>query len=120
MEAALITGSRSWDDAAAIDAIVSRYEFIVVGDAQGADRLAREAGARHASMVKVFAADWRAEPRKGGMIRNYAMVSFCELLQGDGILVHCHAFWDGQSTGTKHCASAAERQGIATTWHLAA
>lgn len=118
MEAALITGSRGWTDAAFVDRIVRTYEFIAVGCAKGADAHARASAKAHGCMLKVFTAGWSAEPRRAGFIRNVAMVDFCKLLQSDGLLVHCHAFWDGYSPGTRHCGSEAERAGLPTTWHL--
>lgn len=120
MEAALITGSRGWTDADSVMRVVRAYEFVVVGCARrGVDRMVRDTAEATGAMLRVFRADWDAEPTRGGILRNLVMVTFCCALELDDILVHCHAFWDGKSPGTRHCGLAAEAAGFPTTWHTA-
>lgn len=119
MEAVLVTGSRGWVDQTLIRQIVSTYELVIVGCANGADAITRAAARDLGCMLRVFTADWASEPRRAGIIRNGVMVNFAlELALYDGILVHCHAFWDGSSPGTRHCASLARRAGFPTTTHI--
>lgn len=43
--------------------------------------------------IMKFPADWDAEPRRAGYIRNEKMAQYADVLI---------AFWDGESRGTKH------------------
>lgn len=117
MEVALITGSRGWSDAHQIALVVEAYELVVVGDARGADACARWAAERAGCLLKVFKADWKAHGKQAGMLRNLQMIHHCLQLRAEGCLVQCHAFWDGKSRGTLHCAHAARDKGIPVQWH---
>jgi hypothetical protein len=113
MQVVLITGSRGWKDRELIKRVMVRYELVVVGDAkQGADRFARQEAPGIGCMLRVFKADWRQWAKAAGHVRNVEMVSYCKQLQDDGMLVHCHAFWDGSSPGTQHCMGAATNAGL--------
>lgn len=66
---------------------------IVSGMARGADKLAVNFANAHDVQLYEFPADWNANGKAAGFIRNREMAKFA-----DGLL----AFWDGASRGTKH------------------
>lgn len=85
MNVVIVTGSRRADD---ID--VKRHlemfdqgvkiEHLIVGDATGADKAAREWAKENNRVIDLFKAKWRAYGRKAGPMRNEAMVRrACEL-----------------------------------------
>lgn len=118
MEVALITGSPTWTDAQEVALVVQAYDAVVVGDAHGADVMAQQAAQAAGCLLKVFKADWKAFGKQAGALRNVQMVHHCVQLRADGCLVQCHAFWDGKSKVTLHCARAARDKGIPVSWHL--
>lgn len=108
----LITGSRDWEDVAAIrDAIRAavgdhpRDDVVVVhGAARGADTIAGKV-AQHSGLVEErHPADWSKNGRAAGPIRNAEMVSL-----GADV---CLAFPRGASRGTRGCMALAEKAGI--------
>jgi hypothetical protein len=114
----LVTGSRSWTDAAAIARALSDLHqvhgdrLVVVHGAcrSGADRIAGGWARRHGVQVEAHAADWAAG-RGAGPARNAAMVATAP----DA----CLAFIRDRSPGATGCADAAERAGIRTRRHTA-
>ncbi|MCX4751732.1 DUF2493 domain-containing protein [Kitasatospora sp. NBC_01287] len=112
----LVTGSRSWPDAAAVeaalleawhDALQAGHDGIVVvhgGCPTGADRLAWEWAAARDVMVEVHVAGWAQHGRAAGPLRNQAMVAA-------GAVV-CLAFPLGRSVGTRDCMRRAAAAGI--------
>lgn len=103
----VVCGSRTWTDADRIRSKLRglpRGSTVVHGGARGADRLAGELTHAVGLQEKVMLPDWQAEPRRGGIIRNIAMLD----LHPDIVL----AFWDGASTGTGHTIAEARRRGI--------
>lgn len=104
----IIAGSRDITD---LDMIHAEYKElglkvieIVSGMARGPDKLGLEIAKLEELPVKKMPADWDAEPRSAGYIRNDAMAQY-----GTFALL----FWDGVSRGTKHmqeCCSKHEIQ----------
>lgn len=79
---------------------IKRKIVIVCGAARGADIL----GARYAEEcgyeVRYYPADWKSNGKSAGFIRNL------EMAQNADALV---AFWNGQSSGTKHMIETARK-----------
>ena len=103
----LVCGSRTWTDARAIGARLSRLPAgttIIHGAARGADSLAGRAAARLRLPVEASPADWAGEGRAAGFLRNRRMLDTRPNL----VL----AFWDGRSRGTLDCVEEATRRGI--------
>ncbi|MCC3299650.1 SLOG family protein [Arthrobacter caoxuetaonis] len=116
----LITGSRTWDDRAAIrDALRTWWDstgrnpdaVLVSGAcAKGADRICEEIWERNSLTVERHPAHWRPNGvfnRRAGYDRNEAMV--------DTRPDHCIAFIRAGSGGASHCARYARAQGIDVT-----
>ncbi len=75
----LVTGSRELTSYAYVQNILKRYKIagIVHGGANGADTLADQYATAHNLRVvkhRVTSEDWKAEPKKAGMIRNQKML----------------------------------------------
>jgi len=66
---------------------------IVSGTAPGADRLGEKLAERFKLELLKMPADWDAEPRRAGYLRNEEMAKVA-----DG----CIVFWDGESNGSFH------------------
>lgn len=75
---------------------------IVSGGARGADALGKRYALEHAINYVEFKADWKQYGRGAGMVRNKEIIA-----HADYVL----AFWDGESKGTKHSISLAEKLG---------
>lgn len=128
---ALITGSRTWDDRAAIyrelDALLAEHGSLVVvhgACSRGADAMAQAwvmdrwtfkfADVRH----EAHPADWRRHKGAAGRRRNLAMIetgvdeclAFIAPCAKDG----CRTPSSHGSHGATHCADAAEKAGIPT------
>jgi hypothetical protein len=112
----LVTGSRSWTDRVALaNAINAQWSTwgrparftLVVGDADGADRIAREIVAAAGFDAELHVADWEQFGRRAGMRRNAEMIA-----SGADALIAC---WDGVSPGTKGCIDAAAKAGLRAT-----
>lgn len=66
---------------------------IISGLARGADLLGKRYGEEHGYHVAEFPAFWDVQGRGAGYARNAEMAKYADALI---------AFWDGQSSGTKH------------------
>ena len=66
---------------------------IVSGMARGADSIAYEIAKENGLTCHEFPADWKANGKRAGFMRNVEMSNFAE-----GLL----AFWNTKSKGTKH------------------
>lgn len=113
MRRVLVTGSRNYDDKNTLfDALADQYEpgmIVVHGGARGADTIACEWVKKMQSLgyqvtTEVHQADWYEYGKAAGPIRNEVMV--------DAGADVCLAFPLGESRGTRHCMSAAEKAGI--------
>jgi len=103
----LVAGSRTWDDGASIEQVLSslpRGSTVIHGAARGADQLAGTIAARLGFGVQEYPADWRGKGRAAGIIRNLQMLD-----TGPDKVI---AFWDGKSTGTGHTIDEAQKRGI--------
>ena len=101
-----IVGSRDWDDWSALDKTLLELDktkdVIVSGGARGVDSMAASLARKYGFQVVVHPADWDRNGRSAGYIRNEDIV-----LDSDIIL----AFWDGESRGTLHTITLAEKYG---------
>ena len=103
----LITGSRHWPDDETIDTAIEAYDddtVFIMGDASGADTLARKAAIRMGYEVEMFKADWAKYGRRAGPDRNQRMVN-----SGADA---CLAFPEAGSKGTWDCVQRAADAGI--------
>ncbi len=112
---ALVTGARNWTDAELIRAALDDFRptLLIVGDARGADAIARQWANEHHIACRVFKADWRSNGKGAGPIRNARMTENAVALQEMGATVHCFAFPLPESRGTLDCIRQAEKRGIA-------
>jgi hypothetical protein len=124
----LVTGSRSWISAAPVyNAILQnaqRGDTLVVGDASGADFIARAFWMNTYGPVERHAisnAEWREHGKRAGILRNERMVAsgadlclaFIELCRDPA----CHGRTPHGTHGATHCARAARKAGIPVlTW----
>lgn len=83
----LVCGSRGWTSESIIRAAMTDAfagtpnrddRHMCVGDAQGADLIARRIAREFVSMLTVFFANWPYHSRAAGPIRNQAMLSVFE------------------------------------------
>lgn len=109
----LVTGSRSWTDREVMRNELNQVwvslgrrkdTTLVVGDAAGADHLAAELWRGAGFPVEQHTADWDNLGKRAGMVRNAAMVA-------TGV-DRCLAFANGETPGTRQCATLAEKAGI--------
>ncbi len=101
-----IVGSRTYPRLADVDAFVLKLKpttIVVSGGAAGVDRRAAEAARRRGLGVEEFFPDWDRYLNLAGLIRNEKMVDAV-----DGLA----AFWDLQSSGTRHSIKLAKERGI--------
>ena len=101
-----IVGSRDWNDWDALDktllSLDKTKDVIISGGARGVDSMAAHLAKKYGFKVVVHPADWDRDGRSAGYIRNEEIV-----LDSDIVL----AFWDGESRGTLHTITLAERYG---------
>lgn len=76
---------------------------IVSGAARGVDYLGELLAKTMSIPTKVFPADWNANGRKAGPIRNAQMAEYADALI---------AIWDGKSKGTANMISQARSKGL--------
>jgi len=104
----IIAGGRDFDllkvlGKAADSALGKRRAVeIVSGAARGADRLGEVYAYSRGFAVKRFPADWDANGKAAGPIRNKQMTEYC-----DAALI----FWNGESRGTKNMIENMEKIG---------
>ena len=72
---------------------------IVSGGTRGADNLGESYAKEKGYKIKMFPADWDKHKRAAGYIRNEQMAKYSDMLI---------AFWDGESSGTKHMINLAK------------
>ncbi len=109
----LICGDRDWTDSGPIRRLISRLvpgrDVVIEGEARGADRMARNLAKQAGIQVIPFPADWVAQPKAAGPIRNTQM-----LKEGrPDVVVAFHASL-GVSKGTRHMVLLALRAGVPT------
>lgn len=104
----IIAGGRDFDDYSLLDKAVSKLDTqfdktdglrwgyireVVSGHARGADRLGEKWADKNLVPVKQFIPDWDYYGSSAGIKRNEEMGDYADELL---------AFWDLQSSGTKH------------------
>jgi hypothetical protein len=107
----LITGSRTWEDRAAIRDALARVwapgVVLVSGAAsRGADALCEQCWQHWGGQVERHPADWSRHGKKAGPLRNQEMVAAGADL--------CLAFIQDHSPGSSQTAALAEQMGIPT------
>ena len=109
----LVTGSRSWTDAATIDRNLVgatghldmlRPVVVIDGAAKGADSIAHDFALAHGWQTERYPADWTTHGKAAGSIRNQQMVDLGADL--------CLAFPLPDSIGTWDCIRRANKAGI--------
>lgn len=94
-----VIGSRNFNSYNVLHTVIQKYfitwdiDNIVSGGANGADTLAERYADQYNINKKIFLADWETHGKRAGYIRNH------EIWKNSDMVV---AFWDGQSSGTKH------------------
>ena len=107
-----IVGSRGFANEDQVRAFVRTLPgdaTVVSGGAQGVDSWAEDEAKRRGLSVVVYLADWKTYGKRAGMIRNVLIVNDAD---------EVHAFWDGESRGTKHSITLAKKSGKRCTVHL--
>jgi len=106
----IVAGSREFTDYAFVkqklDELLRNkfpYVEIVNGLAAGPDTLGGQWATERKVEQKQFPADWKAEPRRAGILRNMQMGDYAHALI---------AFWNGTSRGTKHMIEYAQSKGL--------
>ncbi len=113
----IVAGSRDFCDydllKRTLDEIIKDPEefTIVSGTAKGADMLGEKYAAERGISLKRCPADWKKHGNSAGIIRNEQMAKLAANSEVGGMLC---AFWDGNSPGTRHMISCAEKLGIPT------
>ena len=77
--------------------------IIVSGHASGADALGERYAQERGLQLETYPADWKANGRAAGPIRNAQMASVAHALI---------AFWDGKSRGAKNMIDTATKRGL--------
>lgn len=110
----LITGSRNHDHPETIHKAIDKHTkhapsavtIVSGGCPTGADRIAEEYARTQGITLEIHPAKWHVHGRAAGPIRNQEMVD-----AGADIVL---AFPVGESRGTRHCISAAQKAGLKT------
>lgn len=109
----IIAGSRSITDYSEVWVATTDSEFeiteVVCGMARGVDMLGKTWGEKYGIPVKEFPADWDANGKAAGPIRNRQMADYADAL----ILV-----WDGHSKGSANMLQEAKKRGLKIHQHI--
>lgn len=103
----LVCGSRGWTDTHAIRdrmADLPASSIILHGKAPGVDTFAGWIANDLGFTVREFPADWERYGKRAGIVRNLAMLD-----ESPDLVL---AFWDGESSGTRHTVTEARKRGI--------
>jgi hypothetical protein len=99
-----IIGSRDFNNyklvIETLESYKSKISLVVSGAAKGADSLGEKWAIDNNIQTLIFPADWEKHGKRAGFIRNEDIIKNC-----DGVI----AFWDGESKGTAHSLSLAEK-----------
>ncbi len=108
----VVSGSRHITDDRAVEKILSSYiavkDLVITGGCRGVDKIAHDYARRYFADTEVFEADWDANGKAAGPIRNR------EMMRDAGMLV---AIWDGKSRGAKNAIDEARKQLVETHIH---
>lgn len=105
----LVSGSRSISDETLINRLLSEigeFDEMIVGDAEGVDRIALGWAKKDGKPFRQYKADWKTYGRSAGFRRNVEMLSLLSL--EDIVLV----IWDGESPGSNHMRRIAKDKGL--------
>ena len=126
----LVTGSRGWVDAERLWDVLDQFVAthgrtgLVVGDAYGADAIARGWAKARGIPTEVFRADWAEHGISAGLVRNTAMVkSEPDICIGFGLPCNrrmCNRRQPAShyTHGVRHCLELAQQAGIETTVYV--
>lgn len=107
----IVTGSREWEDEAAIDTVLRELapSLVVQGGARGADTIARRWAEAYDVPSVTVEADWKREGRRAGVLRN------CRMLRHYPFATV--AAFPLEGPGTFHCMREAEALGMRLVVH---
>jgi len=105
MKKTAVVGTRTFEDKKHMYSILDgmRIEFLITGEARGADKLARDYAYDNDIPFEVYVADWNSFGKSAGPMRNNELIK-----DADEVI----AFWDGNSVGTKNTIKLAKKKGI--------
>lgn len=109
----LVTGSRDWEDWAAIEEQLRRVQslaehvVIIHGDARGTDKMCQYKARQMGMEVLAVPAEWDRLGKRAGHVRNTQMLD----LEPNEVV----AFWLDRSRGTADCIRQAREAGIPVT-----
>jgi len=106
----LVCGDRHWSDYETIFntiASLGKVDVVIVGDADGADRLARRAASGLGILTRMFIAEWKKYGKGAGPIRNRRMIK-----EGKPNLVVAFHNDLSKSKGTRDTVELARKFGI--------
>jgi len=119
------TGSRYWpqSERGAAEHALTGADAVIVGDADGFDRLVRTIAAEWDVISlggpRGFVADWQGLGKKAGPARNGVMVQRALVEQGDGAEIRCYAAPLAGSVGTHDCIRQMRAAGfVVAVWNL--
>lgn len=103
----IVAGSRQIMDLGLVEAAIKESGFeiteVISGGARGVDLLGELWAIRNSKEIKRFPANWDANGKAAGPIRNGLMAEYGEALV---------AVWDGTSPGTKDMIAKAQAKGL--------
>jgi hypothetical protein len=109
----IITGSRNWQDRAAIERALHGSDGAILGDCStGADAIALEVCKSWDIAVTVHKADWTKHGKGAGPKRNQAMADDAIKARELGFDVRCYAFRLPDSRGTVDCIARLRMRGF--------
>lgn len=98
-----VVGSRTFNDYDLLESEILKSNLdikcIVSGGAKGADQLAERFAKKYNLDTVILIPEWNKHGKSAGYKKNKDIIDACDL---------CIAFWDGQSTGTKHTIDLAQ------------
>lgn len=100
MKRIAVVGSRDYPNLPQVRQYVMELPkgtVVISGGARGVDREAEIAAYIAGLGVEIFFADWKANGKEAGFMRNFVMANVCD----EGVV-----FWDGKSRGAAHFALA--------------
>lgn len=119
MKVVVITGSREfpWRRSSEIAKVLEEAQLLIVGDARGADAIARKLAVRSYIPILEIRANWQLLGKLAGPARNAKLAAHALLYLRGGQSVTCHAFPIGESPGTRGCIRIMADMGIPVVVH---
>ena len=98
-----VVGSRTFNNYELLENEILKSKLnigcIVSGGAKGADKLAERFAMKYNLDTNILLPEWDKYGKSAGYRRNKDIIDACDI---------CIAFWDGESTGTKHTIDLAQ------------